>query len=144
MMFRAAKTVVPALVLGMLLAAEGVAADKVKLPDTAKLLTKAEVIALYGGKKTEWDHPNTDGSSGTAEFDATLSTAQGTYTYKKKKGTWVSRLSFKNDLYCYEVKADGAKKFGKRTCNAIYVDGDAIYEVDPKSKKVLSLNKIVP
>jgi Protein of unknown function (DUF995) len=120
------------------------AADKVKLPDTAKMLTKAEVVALYGGRKTTWEHPNTDGVTGTAEFDSELKSAKGTFNDGGKKGTWESKLSFKGDWYCYQVRVNGGKKYSKRTCNVIYVDGEKIYEVDPKSKKVLSLNQIVP
>jgi len=116
------------------------AADAVVLPKTAKLLTKAEVIAIYGGKTTEWSHPNSDKATGTAVFDATVSSASGEFQNGKDKGEWESKITWKGDQYCWQARPKGTGKFGKLVCNLIYQDAKTIYEVDPKSKKVVSVD----
>lgn len=116
------------------------AADAVSLPKSAKLLTKAEVIVIYGGKKTEWSHPNTDKATGTAVFDTTVSSASGEFQDGKNKGEWESKITWKGDQYCWQARAKGQGKFGKPVCNLIYQDSKTVYEVDPKSKKVISVD----
>ncbi len=122
---------------------------KVKLPPSAKMLTKAEVMAVYGGKSAEWTHPNTDKVTGTVTWDATVSTATGTWKDGKNSGKWEGKITFKGDQYCYETHGSAGndpfpKKYNKMVCNLVYQDTDGMtYEVDPKSKKVLSTDKIV-
>lgn len=114
----------------------------VKLPKTAKLLTKAEIIAVYAGSTSNWDHPNTDKVTGTAIINADATMGNGTYVAGKNKGVWETKITFKNDQYCWSVRANDAKKFEKPVCNLIYLDGKVAYEVHPKSKKILSVNTI--
>ena len=45
--------------VGILLGS-ALAAEKLKLPETAIKLDKAGILAAYGGKTTEFTHPNTD------------------------------------------------------------------------------------
>jgi hypothetical protein len=118
------------------------AADKVKLPATAVKLDKAGIMAAYGGKKTSFSHPNTDKVTGTADFSADMKTGSGTFVAGKIKGKWVSKITLKADQYCWSVKAGDAKKYDKPVCNHVYLDGNTAYEVDPKSKKILSVNVI--
>jgi hypothetical protein len=119
------------------------AADAVKLPDSAKQLSKDEIIALYAGKSTTWDHPNTDKSTGTAIIAADATSMSGTWKNGKDKGEWEGKISFnKKDQYCYVTRGKGDKKYGKETCNLVFADVKTIYEVNPKSKKVLSVNVI--
>jgi outer membrane lipoprotein-sorting protein len=119
------------------------AAESVKVPPTAKLLSKDEVIALYAGKSTTWEHPNTDKSNGTTIIAADLKTMSGTWQSGSDKGEWEGKISFNKDgLYCYVTRGKGQKKYGKQTCNLVFADGKTVYEADPKSKKVLSINVI--
>jgi hypothetical protein len=116
------------------------AADAVVLPKTAKLLTKAEAIVVYGGNTTTWSHPNSDKVTGTAVFDATVTSASGEFQDGKNKGEWESKITWKGDQYCWQARAKGIGKFGKPVCNLIYQDAKTVYEVDPKSKKVTSVD----
>jgi hypothetical protein len=118
------------------------AAEMVKLPATAVKLDKAGIMAAYGGKKTTFSHPNTDKVTGTADFSADMKTGSGTFVAGKIKGNWVSKITLKGDQYCWSVKAGDAKKYDKPVCNHVYLDGKTTYEVDPKSKKILSVNII--
>jgi hypothetical protein len=118
------------------------AVEAVKVPATAKLLTKAEIVATYGGTTSNWEHPNTDGSHGTAIVNADATKGHGTYADDKSNGTWESKITFKGDQYCWSVRVNGKGKFQKPVCNLIYLDGKVAYEVDPKSKKILSVNTI--
>lgn len=125
-----------------------VAAAKVKLPATAKMLTMAEVVAIYGGKTAEWAHPNGDKATGTATWDAAVAFSSGTWKSGKDSGHWDSKISWKGDQYCYEARgavgdAPMPKKYSKMVCNLVYQDTDGlIYEVDPKTKKVMSTDKL--
>lgn len=114
------------------------AADKVKVPKTAKSMTAAEIIAAYDGKKYAWDHPNTDKATGTVLFDFKTMTMGGTWKAGKDSGEWEGKITMKGDQYCYRTRGKGEKKYGKMTCNILYIDGTTVYEVDPKTKKVLS------
>jgi hypothetical protein len=118
-------------------------AEAAKLPPTAKQLTKAEIIATYAGKSTTWDHPNTDKSTGTTVIAADIKTMSGTWKNGKDKGEWEGKISFnKKDQYCYVSRGKGEKKWSKETCNLVFADGKTIYETNPKSMKVLSINVI--
>jgi Protein of unknown function (DUF995) len=118
-------------------------AEAVKLPTSAKQLSKDEIITLYSGKSTTWQHPNTDKSTGTTIIAADLKTMNGTWQNGKDKGEWDGKISFnKKDQYCYVSRGKGQKKYSKETCNLVFTDGKTVYEVDPKSKKVLSINII--
>ena len=121
---------------------EAGAADTVVLPATAKPLTKAGLTAAYAGKNTEWSHPNTDKATGTATFDAPMTSVSGKFQNGKDNGEWEGKISWKGDEYCYQIRPKGAGKFGKPVCNFGYQDGNTVYEVDPKSKKVLSVAKL--
>lgn len=114
------------------------AKDALMLSPNAKLLDKAGVMATYDGKQFAWSHPNTDRVTGTANFDLKNGLASGTWTDGKKSGEWESKVTFKGDQYCYEARGKGQKKYGKMVCNLVYLDGSTTYEVDPKTKKVLS------
>lgn len=118
----------------------GHAADKVKIPEAAKLLNKDEIIAFYGGKMFSWAHPNTDKGKGTTTFDPAKSTIGGTYDIGGNKGEWEGKITWKGDQYCFQTRGKGQKKYSKVECNLIYLDGTTAYEVDPKSKKVKSVN----
>ena len=118
-------------------------ADAVKLPASAKQLAKDEIIALYSGKSTTWDHPNTDKSTGTTIIAADATSMSGTWVNGKDNGEWEGKISFnKKDQYCYVTRGKGDKKYGKETCTLVFVDGKTVYEINPKSKKVLSINTI--
>jgi Protein of unknown function (DUF995) len=114
------------------------AADRVKLPATAKAMTAAETIATYDGKKYAWDHPNTDNATGTVLFDFKNSYMSGTWKSGSDGGEWEGKITMKGDQYCYRTRGKGQKKYGKMTCNLMFIDGTTVYEVDPKTKKVLS------
>jgi Protein of unknown function (DUF995) len=126
------------LALALAFTTPALAADKVKLPATAKQLTAAEIIAVYDGKKYAWDHPNTDKVTGTVLFDFKKSYMNGTWKAGKDTGEWEGKITMKGDQYCYRTRGKGEKKFGKMTCNILFLDGTTVYEVDPKTKKVLS------
>ncbi len=114
------------------------AADKVKIPKTAKVMTAAEIILAYDGKSYAWDHPNTDKATGTVLFDFKKSYMSGKWKAGKDSGEWEGKITMKGDQYCYETRGKGQKKYDKMVCNILYIDGTTIYEVHPKSKKVLS------
>lgn len=117
------------------------AATKTKVPATAKLLTKEQIIATYDGRLFSWDHPNTDKAHGTTTFHSATSTIGGTWEAGKDKGEWEGKITWKGDQYCFETRPKGSKgKYNPKQCNLIYLDGTTTYEVDPKSKKVLSVN----
>jgi hypothetical protein len=113
-----------------------------KVPATAKLLTKAEIFSTYSGATLKWTHPYTDKGTGTATFNADLTSGKGTFVFGKNKGEFESQVSFKGDQYCWAAKGKGEKKYGKRVCNLVYLDGKVVYEVDPKSKQILSVNAL--
>jgi outer membrane protein assembly factor BamB len=113
-----------------------------KVPATAKLLTKAEIMAAYSGATLKWTHPYTDKGTGTAAFNTDLTSGKGTFVFGKDKGEFESKITFKGDQYCWAAKGKGEKKFGKRVCNLVYLDGKIAYEVDPKSKQILSVNTL--
>jgi hypothetical protein len=117
-----------------------VAADKIKLPEDAKLLTKTDVLALYSGKSFNWSHPNTDKGTGTTVFDATAANMGGTYHVGKYKGEWEGVISWKGEQYCYKTRGKGEKKYSKVTCNLVYAKDGTSYEIDPKKKTLLSVN----
>jgi hypothetical protein len=112
-----------------------------KIPKTAKLLNKAEIIALYANTTSDWDHPNTDKVKGTAIINADVTMGKGTWAAGGSKGEWESKITFKGDQYCWATKIKGTK-YNPRVCNLIYLEGKTAYEVDPKSKKILSVNTI--
>lgn len=121
-----------------LLASGATAKDKLVLPATAQLLDAAGVMATYDGKQFAWAHPNTDKVTGTAMFDLKNGMAQGTWKGGKGSGEWESKVTFKGDQYCFEARGKGQKKYNKMVCNLVYLDGTTTYEVDPKTKRVLS------
>ncbi len=116
------------------------AADKVKVPATAKLLSKSEIVALYDGKLYSWAHPNTDNGNGTTTFVSTSSTISETYNVGGNKGNWEGKITWKDNQYCFQTRGKGGKKFDPKQCNLIYLDGKTAYEVNPKTKKVMSVN----
>lgn len=127
----------------MSVAPASIAAEITKLPETAKQLTKDEIIAAYSGKSLNWSHPVTDKGTGTTVVDATASTMSGTYDVGGNKGEWEGKISWKGEQYCYQTKAKGQKKLGKKTCTLVYQEGETFIEVDPKTKKVLSVNTYI-
>jgi Protein of unknown function (DUF995) len=114
------------------------AADKVKVPATAKAMTATDIIATYDGKSYAWAHPNTDKATGTVLFDFKKSYMSGTWKAGKDSGEWEGKITMKGDQYCYETRGKGKKKYDKMVCNILFIDGTTVYEVNPKSKKVLS------
>jgi hypothetical protein len=118
------------------------AAEKVKLPATAKKLDKAGIIAAYGGKTTNFTHPNTDNVFGLAIFDAEMAKGHGTFVAGKTKGEWETKITLKDDQYCWSLKVKGKKKYEKPVCNLVYLDGNTAYEVHPKNNAILSVNVI--
>ena len=122
------------------LASSALAKDKIILPTTAVLLDAAGVMATYDGKQFAWAHPNTDKVTGTAKFDLKNGLADGTWKAGKDTGEWESKVTFKGDQYCFEARGKGQKKYNKMVCNLVYLDGTTTYEIDPKSKRVLSID----
>lgn len=118
------------------------AMSEVKLPKTAKLLNKAEIIVAYGGKTTNYEHPNTDKVIGTAIFSADMTKGNGTFIAGSTKGEWESKITLKKDQYCWSLRVKGNKKFEKPVCNLVYLDGKVAYEVHPKTKQIVSVNTI--
>ena len=114
------------------------AKDKLLLPATAKPLTKDGVMAAYDGKQYAWSHPNTDKVTGTVKFDLKNGLMGGTWSDGKSTGEWEGKVTFKGDQYCFETRGKGQKKYNKMVCNLVYLDGTTTYELDPKTKKVLS------
>ena len=139
----AISTVTASFAIGVcLLTVPGLAAGKVKLPDTAQKLDKAGIIAAYGGKTTKFTHPNTDGVYGLAIFAADMKTGHGTFVAGETKGEWETKITLKEDQYCWAVRVKPAKKYQKPVCNHVYLDGNTAYEVHPKNKTILSVNVI--
>lgn len=116
------------------------AKDTLMLPKTAKLLDKAGVMATYDGKKFSWSHPNTDHLTGNVNFDLKKGYADGIWNDGKKSGEWEGKITFKGDQYCFETRGKGNKKYNKMVCNLVYLDGTTTYELDPKTKRVLSID----
>ena len=72
-----------------------------------------------------------------------MKTMDGTWKAGKKGGEWEGKISFnKAGQYCYVTRGKGQKKYGKQTCNLLFLDGKTVYELDPKSKKILSVNTL--
>jgi hypothetical protein len=116
------------------------AKDTLMLPPTAKLLDKAGIMAAYDGKKYSWSHPNTDKVTGTANFDLKNGMASGVWNDGKTSGEWEAKVTFKGDQYCFEARGKGKKKYNKMVCNLVYLDSTTTYELDPKTKRVLSID----
>ncbi len=116
------------------------AADKTHVPPTAKLQTKAQIIAIYDGKPFSWSHPFTDKGSGTMDVVAATSTMSGTYDMNGKKGEWEGKITWKGDQCCGQERAKGGKKYNPMHCQLVYLDGSTVYEVDAKTKVITSVN----
>jgi Protein of unknown function (DUF995) len=127
------------MIIGFASSTAAIAADEVKLPATAKLLTKAEILEAYGGKTYSWSHPNTDKYTGTVKFDLAHSYMSGNYELGKDE--WEGKVSFKGDQYCFRTRGKGQKKYNPVSCNLVYLDGTTTYELDPKTKAVKSIDK---
>lgn len=134
------------IVLGVFITAIGStglqAAEKVKLPESAKKLDKAGILVAYGGKTTNFEHPNTDKVHGTAIFNADMTKGNGTFVAGKTKGTWQTKITLKEDQYCWALRVGKNKKYDKPVCNFVYLDGNTAYEVNPKTSEILSVNTI--
>ncbi len=100
-------------IFALTIATPAVAADKVKLPKTAKAMTAADIMATYDGKKYAWEHPNTDHATGTVLFDLKKSYASGTWKSGKDSGEWEGKITMKGDQYCYQTRGKGKKKYDK-------------------------------
>jgi len=127
------------LVLSSAFVTSAFAADKVPMPKDAKLLTKAEIMAAYGGKKVNWSHPNGDKVYGYAVFDAAMTTNSGEWHAGKNHGKFANNvISFDGDVYCLN------KNKPDQYCAVVYQAGDTFFENNPKSGKNQSVNKIAP
>ena len=124
----------------LVIASPSFAAEIKNLPEGAKLLTKPEVIALYSAKPYIWTHPFTDKGTGTLTFVDAKSYMSGAFNFDGNKGEWEGKISWKNDSYCIQTRAKGQKKYAALRCQDVYQVGDTLYEVDPKSKKITSVN----
>ncbi len=123
-----------------LFASRATAKDKVVLPATAQLLDAAGVLATYDGKQFAWAHPNTDKVTGTVMFDLKNGVMNGGWKAGKDTGEFEGKVTFKGDQYCFEARGKGQKKYDKMVCNLVYLDGTTTYEVNPKTKRVLSVD----
>ena len=111
-----------------------------KLPATAKLLTKAEIVNIYDNKPHKWVHPAGDKGNGTTTYVSKTETISGTYNVGGNSGEWEGKITWKNDQYCFSTRGKGKGKFGPVMCNLIYLDGTTAYEVNPKNKAINSIN----
>jgi hypothetical protein len=116
------------------------AADVKNLPKEARLLTKPEIIALYGSRPYKWSHPFTDKGNGTLIFEESKSYASGKFNIDGTTGEWEGKISWKNNRYCIQTRGKGGKKYDPIKCQDVYQVGETLYEVNTKSKKVTSVN----
>jgi hypothetical protein len=125
----------------LVFATPALGAEIANLPEGAKLLTKAEIVAVYDGKPFVWTHPFTDKGNGTFNFVASKSYMSGKFDFGgKKKGDWEGKVTWKGEVYCIQTRAKGGKKYDPMQCQDVYQVGDKFYEVNVKSKKVTSVN----
>jgi hypothetical protein len=108
-----------------------VAAEPVKLPDSAKKLTAAEIATTYVGY-VRWNNLAANGN-GVAFYDLKGKKQHVIFDMGKAQGAFTGPIRIKDDNFCYTVQK-------KETCVSVFVDGDFIYEVD-KNGVVLSQNK---
>jgi Protein of unknown function (DUF995) len=127
-------------VVTVLFASPTLAAEIKNLPKDAKLLTKAEIVAMYDGKPYIWTHPFTDKGKGTLTFVEAKSFMSGDYDFDGNKGEWEGKVTWKGNRYCLQTRAKGGKKYDPIKCQYVYQVGDTLYEVNDKSKKVTSVN----
>jgi alkylated DNA nucleotide flippase Atl1 len=117
------------------------AVAEIKLPSTAKQLKTDEIRQMLSGKKTTWK--NVDNVSGTAEYSADVKTSKGTLINGEGKTVnWDSKVALKKDQYCFSVRVGDSKKRFPQACYLVFADGKSLYEVDPKTKKVQSINTV--
>jgi hypothetical protein len=138
------KTSYIALAFGLVCVSTAFAKDPVMLPEAAKQLTKAEIVSLYDSKLYNWMHPSGDKGTGTTRYVAATESISGTFDIGGQKGEWEGKISWKGDQYCFKTRGKGMKKYGPVTCNLVYLDGTTAYEVNPKTKKINSINTPAP
>jgi hypothetical protein len=96
---------------------------------------------MLSGKKTTWK--NADNITGTATYSADLKTSNGTLLNGEGKTVkWDGKVAIKQDQYCFAVRVGQSKKRFSQECYLIFADGKALYEVNPKTKKVQSVNTV--
>lgn len=134
------KSISIALACSFVFTSAALAEAPAKLPASAKQLTKAEIIALYDSKPYNWMHPSGDKGTGTTMYVAKTESISGTFKIGGKSGEWEGRISWKGDQYCFKTRGKGQKKYGPVTCNVLYLDGNTVYETNPKTKKINSIN----
>jgi hypothetical protein len=136
MKFRHLCSVLP--ILGLLVSP---ATADIKLPASAKQLKTDEIRQMLSGKKTKWK--NADNISGTAEYSVDVKTSKGTLINGEGKTVnWDSKVAVKKDQYCFAVRVGDSKKRFPQACFLVFAEGNALYEVDPKTKKVQSINTV--
>jgi hypothetical protein len=114
---------------------------EIAIPASAKQLKTDEIREMLGGKKTTWK--NADNITGTAEYSADLKSSKGTLINGEGKTVkWDSKVAIKKDQYCFAVRVGGSKKRFPQECYLVFADGMALYEVNPKTKKVQSVNTV--
>jgi hypothetical protein len=114
---------------------------EVTIPASAKQLKTTEIREMLSGKKTTWK--NAENITGTAEYSADLKTSNGTLVNSEGKTVkWDSKVAIKKDQYCFAVRVGESKKRFPQECYLIFADGKALYEVNPKTRKVQSVNTV--
>lgn len=126
--------------IGVAASFAGDALAKVMLPKDAKRLDNAGIIALYGGKAVLWAPPGGN-MTGTVIFDAAMTSSKGTWIQGKNHGTFKGVVAVESDLYCYTVTVNG--KVNPKTCVTVNQAGDKIYETNPTTGAVTSVNSVV-
>lgn len=130
-----------AVLIGAAITSTAALAENVTVPASAKLMKRADIVAAYAGKSITWQRANGGDVSGTATFSADLKSATGDWKTADQRGEFESKVTLKGDQYCYQARDKGKKEYGKLTCAIMYSDGAQFYEVEPKSKKLVSITK---
>jgi hypothetical protein len=108
----------------------------------AKQLSRAEVIATFGGKRVFWSNAIQGGvvQFGYQTFSKDMTFARGVGKQGTEfKWTYVDKARFKGDLFCYQSKAKGASIYtpSPPICVRIVKQGEKYIAVKPSGRRIL-------
>lgn len=123
-------------------------AQKRTVPKSAKQLSKTEIIAAFGGKKVLWRNDTEDGypQNGYDIFSKSMTSAKG--LARQPRGnfstTYVMRISFRGNVYCFASKSPGAKTFSPSPpiCVKVLRDGGKYYLVKANTGKLIIVSTV--
>ena len=123
-------------------------AQKRTVPKSAKQLSKKEIIAAFGGRKVLWRNDTQIGYSqnGYDIFSNDMTSAKG--LAKQPRGnfstTYIMRISFRGNVYCFASKSPGAKTFtpSPPICVKVLRDGRKFYLVKANTGKLIIVSSV--